>query len=303
MHPNWYIFRAMLDCSYKAWLLNREQEQIINQTIVIPGNKIMPNDKAALIAFCISQEEQTKQVVERIEIFLGEKSQPRIVRIKPTKKAEKLLTETKHTINNEVPPPFYKNKHCPECLFKESCYKKLKEKDCISLLGSISPKIIAKYHKRGIFSITQLSHLFRPRRRSRRKPKIAANYMWELKALAIREQKTFVMYTPELNETSNAIYIDFEGLPNENFIYLIGGLIKQEDERDKEFYFWANRKEDEKEIFNKLFSLFNQYSLTPIYHYGSYESKALRSISKKYGGSFKQDFIKIEKRLVNLLSY
>src|ERR1700741_671784 len=80
--------------------------------------------------------------------------------IKSSKKAEKLLTEAKKILDNPDPPPFYKNKHCPECQFKESCYKKLKEKDCISLLGSISPKIVAKYHSKGIFSITQLSHLF-----------------------------------------------------------------------------------------------------------------------------------------------
>lgn len=225
------------------------------------------------------------------------------VQLKSSKKAEKLLAGAERMLNNEDPPAFYKNKHCPECQFKESCYKKLKEKDCISLLGSISPKIVEKYHSKGIFSITQLSHLFRPRRRSRPKPKIAANYMWELKALAIREQKTFVMYTPELNDTTNAIYIDFEGLPDENFIYLIGGLIKQEDKPDQEFFFWADSKEDEKEIFRKLLSLLNQYPLTAIYHYGSYETKALKNVVKKYAGHFKQDFAKAEKRMINLLAY
>jgi predicted RecB family nuclease len=303
METNWRIMRAMLDCPYKAWLLSKEQETIPKQLIVFPHEKITANDKTALTAFYISQGEETKQTIDRTEVLLGKESKPITIRIKPSKRVEKLLVETKKIISNTEPPVFYKNKHCPECQFKESCYKKLKEKDCISLLGSISPKIIAKYHSKGIFSITQLSHLFRPRRRSRRKPKIAANYMWELKALAIREQKTFVMYTPELNETTNAIYIDFEGVPSESFIYLIGGLIKQEDKPDEAFYFWANSKEDEKEIFSKLFTLLNQYPLSTIYHYGSYETKTLRSVAKKYGGVLKQEFPKIEKRMINLLSY
>jgi predicted RecB family nuclease len=303
METNLNILQAMLYCPYKAWQISKQSEQKSEQPITISTEKITVNDKLALATYCKAQEECTKRTIDRIEIVLGKESQPVSIRIKPSKKAEKLLADTKKIINNEDPPPFYKNKHCPECQFKESCYKKLKEKDCISLLGSISPKIIAKYHSKGIFSITQLSHLFRPRKRSRRKPKIAANYMWELKALAIREQKTFVMYTPELNETTTAIYIDFEGVPDENLIYLIGGLIKQEDQPDKEFSFWADGKEDEKEIFQKLFTLLNQYPDSTIYHYGSYETKALKSAVKKYAGHIKQDFTKVEKRMVNLLSY
>lgn len=133
--------------------------------------------------------------------------------------------------------PFIKNKHCPECQFWKTCCQKLKDKDCISLLGSISPKIIERYHKKGIFTVLQLSHLFRPRRRSRLKPEIASNYLWDLKALAIREQKTYVMYTPDIEDISEAIYLDFEGLPDETFS------------------FWADSRENEKEIFRKLFGL------------------------------------------------
>lgn len=278
------LLQAMLYCSYKAWQISKEPESELPMNF--PEGKQTTNNRLALLAYSIIRQENSNAV-----------------NIKSSKKVEKLLTETKRIISSEEPPAFYKNKHCPECQFKESCYKKLKEKDCISLLGSISPKIIAKYHSKGIFSITQLSHLFRPRRRSRRKPKIAANYMWELKALAIREQKTFVMYTPEFNETINAIYIDFEGVPDESFIYLIGGIIKREDKQDEEFSFWANSKENEKEIFSELFNLLNQYPVSPIYHYGSYETKALKSAVRKYGGSLKQDFTKIEKRMVNLLAY
>jgi len=162
---------------------------------------------------------------------------------------------------------------------------------------------IAKYYKKGIFSITQLSHLFRPRRRSRRKPTIAGNYMWELKALAIREQKTYVMYMPEPNDLENAIYIDFEGVPDENFIYLIGGFIKKENEPDEVFSFWADSKDEEKKIFREFFKLLSTYSLSQVYHYGSYETKALKAAVTKYGSHFKLDFAKLQKRMVNLLTY
>ncbi|MDR3680517.1 MAG: hypothetical protein P4L41_11170 [Flavipsychrobacter sp.] len=76
----------------------------------------------------------------------------------------------------------------------------------------MSPNVIFNFHKKGIYSIAQLSHLFRPRRR-RRHPQVSTNYLWELKALAITEQKTFVLYPPDVKETAVSIYLGFEGLP------------------------------------------------------------------------------------------
>ena len=48
------------------------------------------------------------------------------------------------------------------------------------------------------------------------------------------------------------IYLDFEGLPDENFIYLIG-LITKQGETERQYSFWADRHEDEETIFVKLF--------------------------------------------------
>src|SRR5207237_4781061 len=101
-----------------------------------------------------------------------------------------------------------------------SCYKKLKEKDCISLLAGMTPKVVAKYHKKGITTITQLSHLFRPRR-SHRTPQTSGRYQWELKALAIREQKKFILHQPNITHNLVSIYLDFEGLPDERFECLL----------------------------------------------------------------------------------
>jgi hypothetical protein len=162
--------------------------------------------------------------------------------------------------------------------------------DCITLLG-MPPATLAKYQKKGITTITQLSHLFRPRRRARTLP-VKGRYLYELKALAIREQKTYVLHKPDIPSTPVSIYLDMEGLPDENFIYLIGGIISRADQPDQTFSFLANESRDEQLIFSQLNDLLLQYPDATIYHYGSYESKA-----------FKKNAVMVGGRLANLLGY
>ena len=83
--------------------------------------------------------------------------------------------------------------------------------DSIRLLG-MPPATMAKYYKKGITTIMQLSHLFRPRRRGR-VLSVKGRYLYELKALAIREQKAYVLHKPDIPTSAVSIYLDMEGLP------------------------------------------------------------------------------------------
>jgi predicted RecB family nuclease len=60
------------------------------------------------------------------------------------------------------PPDPVLNRHCDQCEFKERCHKQATEKDDLSLLSGISDKERKKLHDKGIFTVTQLSHTFRP---------------------------------------------------------------------------------------------------------------------------------------------
>ena len=87
------------------------------------------------------------------------------------------------------PPDLVLNRHCTECEFQARCYKKAKETDDLSLLSGMSKKERLKYRNRGLFSVTQLSYAFRPRRRSKRASNKSVKYDHSLKALAIREKQ------------------------------------------------------------------------------------------------------------------
>lgn len=281
MHPQPNILEAMLYCSYKAWLLSKQEISAPARPSSTGLNPI------TVLALQISQP--TNAI-----------TQGQIVKVtKNHKQAIQLLADTDKLLNKDAPPTFYKNLHCSACQFKNECHNKLKERDCISLLPSMTTKSMLKYHNKGITTITQLSYLFKPRRK--RAPNPQSSYLWELKALAIREQKTFVIQPPALNVHAVSIYLDFEGTENEEHIYLLGGIIIQNGKPAETFSLWSDTKEDEQVNLNYLFKLLVQYPDAEIYHYGSYETKALKLAAKKSPAL--KYWPLIEKRMVNLLGY
>src|SRR5262249_5415294 len=86
-------------------------------------------------------------------------------------------------------PPVVLNKHCPSCPFRDACLQQAEKEDSLSLLDRMTPRLMRKYHDKGIFTVRQLSHVYKPRRR--RKPR-QARHSLELQALAIRTGKIHV---------------------------------------------------------------------------------------------------------------
>jgi len=148
---------------------------------------------------------------------------------------------------NNTPPPLILNKHCTECEFQTGCRQIAIEKDELSLLSGMTEKERKKQHDKGIFSVTQLSYTFRPRRKPKRLASKPEKYHHALKALAVRENKIYIVGRPQLNINRNPVYLDVEGVPGRDFYYLIGLRIKSGDSYIQHS-FWANDVADEKEI-------------------------------------------------------
>jgi predicted RecB family nuclease len=119
-----------------------------------------------------------------------------------------------------TPPDLALNRHCAECEFQARCRKLAVEKDDLSLLAGMSAKERQKLRSKGIFTVTQLSYTFRPRRRPKRQRDKREKYHHALKALAIREQKIHIVGSPEFKIEGTPVYLDVEGLPDRDFYYL-----------------------------------------------------------------------------------
>lgn len=180
-----------------------------------------------------------------------------------------------------TPPQLVLNRHCSECEFRPRCRQIAEEKDELSLLSSITEKERKKLHDKGIFSVTQLSYAFRPRRKPKRLASKPEKYHHALKALAIRERKIHIAGRPELKTNGTAVYLDVEGVPDRDFYYLIGLRIKTGDS-SVQYSFWANDRSGEKEIWIAFLRTLTKINTPQLMHYGSYETTFLKRMKERY---------------------
>ena len=194
-------------------------------------------------------------------------------------------------------PPAVLNHHCPSCEFRVGCEEKARQADDLSLLDRMTPKLLQRYHKKGIFTVRQLSYVFRPRR-SRKVPRgKAATFNVELQALAIRTDKIYLQQVPSLTRNSVELFLDIEGVPDRGSYYLFGVSVCDGNATSYHSY-WADDADHEHEAFTALVNKLTEYHDAPIYHYGRYERQALTTLAGR--GHHGVAFEAVLKRLVNI---
>lgn len=178
-------------------------------------------------------------------------------------------------------PPVVLNKHCPSCPFRGACLQQAEKDDDLSLLDRMTPKLMRKYHDRGIFTIRQLSHIYSPRR-SRKKARRAVRHSLELQALAIRTGKIHVAHLPELPRGPIELVVDLEGVPDTGAYYLAGLLVCRDGAVEYRSY-WADDTVGEAAMWSALVDRLEEFPDAPVYHYGTYEKKAFAALTKRHG--------------------
>ncbi len=231
----------------------------------------------------------------------GKKSNATRVRLNMDKREiERLARDLKSMVSVESLPRLMLNDHCRVCEFQKRCHEQAVQEDNISLLRALGEKEITKYAKKGIFTVTQLAYTFRPRRRKRRRRTTTVLRNHSLHAMAIREKTTYVNGTVELSTCPVQIFLDVEGLPDSNLYYLIGVSICG-GITDTHVTFWADSEAEEATAWKGFLNLIGAHETFTLFHYGSYESRFISSMGKKYGiPSVLQE--KLEANCINLLS-
>lgn len=162
-------------------------------------------------------------------------------------------------------PPVVLNKHCPSCPFRDTCLQQAEKEDNLSLLDRMTPRLMRKYHEKGIFTVRQLSHIYNPRR-SRKKARRQVRHSLELQALAIRTGKIHVEHLPELPRGPLELVVDLEGVPDRNVYYLAGLLVCKAGEA-KYQPFWADDAAGEAAMWSALVERLEAFPDAPVYHY------------------------------------
>jgi predicted RecB family nuclease len=235
-------------------------------------------------------------VVRGLEARLGK------VRLDATlyRQAEEVLAELGRLQAGGEPPRLMLNAHCQLCEFRPGCRAQAEKSDDLSLLGGLSAKEIARLNSKGIYSVTQYSHTFRPRKSRKQRSTGILKHPISLQALAIREGTVYVAEKPSLRPAVVHAYLDVEGLPNKDFYYLIGLVVRGGDAR-REFSFWADGPQDEARIWELFLQTIGSLGDFVLFHYGRYETDFLKRMGQSHGGDLELRR-KVEANATNVLS-
>lgn len=268
---------------------------------ISPREKITNHDKLGLAIKCILFSEASSLSIDYAKIIYGKNAN--VLRLKFNTFVRQAQSFKKELLKgiSQIEPSLIKNDHCKVCEFQDDCRNKLIQLDDLSLLSGSTLTKILQTKNRGIFTITQLSYSFRPKK----SPNLYRSknpYKWELKALAIKDKRTYIIDTPRFTDSEFQIFVDFEGLPDEEYCYLLGVVIITKTIK-KTFSFWCDDKTGENIIFINLIKLLSSYDNCSIYHYGSYEIKALKRIGETLESQHKESIKDIINRSINILPF
>jgi predicted RecB family nuclease len=181
----------------------------------IPREKLTPHDKLLLAFDALVLSAATSHAPPFGKIIHGSAYAVAKVTLDVLMESAQAVVGTIATQQaNSAPPPLVLNKHCAACEFQVRCRQTALEMDDLSLLARMTDKEIKKQHRKGIFSVTQLSYTFRARRKPKRFASKPTPYSHALKALAIRERKIHMAGKPDLKIHGTPVYVDVEGIPD-----------------------------------------------------------------------------------------
>ena len=246
-------------------------------------NKLTKDDKLLMAFDAFVLSEMLGREVSLGKIIHGDDHATHMVKVSTlANEVRKRLEKITTLLSSQSPPDLVLNRHCAECEFQARCRQKALETDDLSLLSSMSAKERQKLRGKGIFTVTQLSYTFRPRRRPRRQRDKREKYHHSLKALAIREKKIHIVGSPELKIEGTPVYLDVEGLPDRDFYYLIGLRIGSGDSA-VQHSLWADTVADEGKIWREFLAILETVEKPVLIHYGSYETTFLNEMKNRHG--------------------
>jgi predicted RecB family nuclease len=259
-----------------------------------PWNKPDVSDTLLVCFGALALSQVTGILADTGTVIYGEGPRRRTVKIGDhTVRTRQIIDAIVATCNSREPPPLLLNRHCAVCDFQERCRGLAIERDNLSLLSAMTGKERAKSHSKGIFSITQLSYGYRPRRRKRKRPAAESSKKignrgtrivrndHKLKALAVKKNQIHVVGTPSIKFEGTPTFLDVEGMPDRDFYYLVGIRFERNGEH-VERSFWADGLDGERAIWENCLRELKAIGNAQIVSYGAYEIRFLRQTKSRY---------------------
>jgi predicted RecB family nuclease len=266
----------------------------------VAAEKLSDKDRLCLAFDALALSCNSGQVPHVGKIIHGQHHQTVTVKLdKVIAKAQQTMARIRQHTSQNSSPPLILNRHCIECEFQFQCRATATEHDDLSLLAHFTEKEWRQHHDKGIFTITQLSYTFRPRKRFANLP---LHHQHALKALAIRTNKIHVFGSVTAEKMQGVpVYVDVEGDPDRGFYYLIGVRACRAGS-DVQYLFWADDPSSEKTIWADFIDVVTSIDDARIVHYGSYETAFFKRLRERYSEYVTPVVEGLIEKAVNVLS-
>ena len=285
--------------------LKSKKPSVIGHFVYIDRETLSEKDK--IWAACLHQvmTEAIGVAISKVTVIHGSAlRESKITTANRKHKVTKILNSLSKMRGGDEQPSLRLKSHCKACEFQNRCYQLALKADDLSLLQAMTKKQINRLNARGIFTTTQYSYTFRPRRqRNSRNPKAKkgpGKHNLALQSLAKRTDTIYIAEELDIPSADIAVYVDIEGVPDQKLYYLLGLHVVTKDITQK-YAFWADSKVDEIKLWTGLVQVLKPLKRYLIFHYGAYESRAFRKLAKRYGADPEFES-QIEETCFNVLS-
>ncbi|RKY08902.1 MAG: hypothetical protein DRP56_03410 [Planctomycetota bacterium] len=264
--------------------------------------KLVKHDKLllAFLGLCLSRIQSCKSQFGKI-IYGNAFTSTKVHIDTLMQSVEHNLLDIASFSKSNAAPQLRLNGHCSVCEYRQHCRDIALKKDDLSLLRTLKDKEITKLNAKGIFTSTQLSYTYRPRRRRKKAKRQPMKHHHSLQALAVRTDTIYLAQKPDLPRQTTRVYFDIEGVPDRNYYYLIGLQI-YDGISHRNLSLWADGQDDEQIIWESFLGAIEKLDDFVLFHYGNYDAKAIGHLYKRYGG--KESLVKrLISSCTNVLSF
>lgn len=215
-------------------------------------------------------------------------------------KFNKVLAETRLLAAGEERKPFISSA-CKMCGWQSFCTGLATESEDASLLPGMRRTVWQHLHDRGKGSIADVTTIPRDELLAIKGvgDKVADKILRH--AHALTNDEVIVFKTIKLPEPSPYdIFYDIESIPNEQFHYLMGMVVRRSDGWVYE-YDLAEQRKDEPAMWRSFLDRLDQFlehDGAHVYHYGAYEKTSIKQLTERHGGAAQAE--RLLDRLVDL---
>src|SRR5262249_20798854 len=145
------------------------------------------------------------------------------------------------------------------------------------------------------------SYTFRYRKPRRRARQHSHPHYHSLQALSIRTGIVHLHGSLSLPKAETRVFLDIEGITDRDFYYLIG-MVVESGESISHHYYWADAEEGQDAAFTEFVRFLATLPGCLVYHYGDFETAALRSLRRRLSSQDQEVLDKLMEKSINLVS-